>query len=52
MIIGLSALPASLIAGILWDTFTVSTPFYFSLSLTILAIVLLLFVKEKNGSKI
>ena len=47
MVIGLCALPASLIAGILWDNISISTPFYFSLALTILSIALLLFVKEK-----
>ena len=46
MVIGLCALPASLIAGILWDQIGIFTPFYFSLILTILSIILLLFVKE------
>ncbi|MFH1774828.1 MAG: MFS transporter [Methanobacteriota archaeon] len=47
MVIGLCALPASLIAGILWDKINIFMPFYFSLSLTILSIILLIFVKEK-----
>ncbi len=47
MIIGLVALPASLIAGLLWDKINILTPFYLSLGLTAVAIVLLLFVKEK-----
>lgn len=46
MVIGLCALPASLIAGILWDRIGVLTPFYFSLGLTILSIAMLIFVKE------
>jgi len=46
LIVGLSALPASLIAGVLWETFAKFAPFVFSLSLTLLAIVLMGFVKE------
>jgi MFS family permease len=48
MIIGLCALPASFIAGLLWVSFGEFAPFYFSLGLTILAIVLMLFVKEQK----
>ncbi len=44
--VGLCALPASLIAGILWETFERFAPFLFSLSLTVLAIVLMGFVKK------
>ncbi len=47
MVIGLCALPASLIAGMLWDKISLFTPFYFSLSLTMLSIVMLIFVEEK-----
>lgn len=47
MVIGLCALPASLIAGILWDKISIFMPFYFSLCLTILSITMLIFVKEK-----
>lgn len=47
MVIGLCALPASLIAGLLWDRVGILTPFYLSLALTILAAFMLLFVKEK-----
>ncbi len=47
MVIGLSALPSSLIAGILWDKINLYTPFYLSLGLTILSSLILLFVKEK-----
>ncbi|MFA5931433.1 MAG: MFS transporter [archaeon] len=48
MVIGLCALPASLIAGILWDTMGKTTPFILSLGLTIVAIIMLKFVKEKE----
>ena len=48
LIVGLCALPASLIAGVLWETFRKFAPFVFSLSLTILAIVLMVFVKESK----
>jgi MFS family permease len=46
LIVGLCALPASIIAGILWETLEKSTPFLFSLSMTILAIIMMIFVKE------
>ncbi len=46
MCIGLCALPASLIAGILWDTMGKTTPFILSLFLTLIAIIILHFVKE------
>lgn len=48
MIIGLLALPASFLAGYLWDNFTTLTPFYFSLALTVVSGILLLFVKENK----
>ncbi|MBF0522982.1 MAG: MFS transporter [Candidatus Omnitrophica bacterium] len=48
MVIGLCALPASLIAGLLWDKIGFIIPFYFSLALTILSIIIVMFVKEKN----
>ncbi|MBN1860209.1 MAG: MFS transporter [Candidatus Thermoplasmatota archaeon] len=49
MVIGLCALPASLIAGLLWDSISIETPFYLSLGLTIVSsFLLLLFVKEKR----
>jgi MFS family permease len=47
MVVGLCALPASLIAGILWDKISKFMPFYFSLGLTVLSIIMLIFVKEK-----
>ncbi len=49
MVTGLCALPASFIAGILWDRVNMFMPFYFSLSLTILSSIMLLFVKENYG---
>lgn len=48
MITGLCALPSSLIAGLLWDKINITAPFYLSALLTILAIVLLLFLKEQK----
>ncbi len=48
MAVGLSALPASLIAGLLWDKISIVAPFYFSALLTMLAVVILLFVREKR----
>ena len=48
MVVGLCALPASLVAGILWDSVHMYAPFYFSLGLTVLSLILLLFVKEKE----
>jgi MFS family permease len=47
MIVGLCALPASVVAGLLWVNFGMSAPFYFSLGLTSLTVALMLFVKEK-----
>ena len=46
MAIGLCALPASLIAGLLWDKLGREAPFHLSLGLTAVAALLLLFVKE------
>lgn len=48
MLTGLAALPASLIAGILWSRISVIAPFYFSIFLTVLAIVMMLFVEENR----
>ena len=47
MVIGLCALPASVLAGFLWDKAGRRVPFYLSLGLTGAAALLLLFVKEK-----
>ncbi len=49
MITGLCALPASLIAGLLWVNFGKFVPFYLSLGLTTAAALLLLFVKENRN---
>lgn len=46
MVIGLCALPASLLAGWLWESAGQSAPFYLSLALTAVAFLLLFFVKE------
>jgi len=53
MTIGMCALPASLLAGILWDRFGRLMPFALSLALTGLAALVLVFIREKktdNGS--
>jgi MFS family permease len=50
MVIGLAALPASLLAGLLWDKIGRRTPFYVSLGLTAVAALLLLFVRETRRS--
>jgi MFS family permease len=47
MIVGLCALPASIIAGLLWVNFGMFAPFYFSSGLTTVSIILMCFVKEK-----
>lgn len=46
MVIGLCALPASFIAGVLWDKIGIFSPFYLSLVLTFVAIAILMLVKE------
>jgi predicted MFS family arabinose efflux permease len=46
MVIGLCAVPASLVAGFLWDKAGRNAPFHLSLGLTAVAAVLLLFVRE------
>lgn len=50
MVIGLCALPASLVAGLLWDKIGIYAPFYFSLGLTLIAILMVLFIKEKPAA--
>ena len=50
MTVGLAALPASLIAGVLWDKVSIAAPFYFSALLTVVAILILLFVREKKNA--
>ncbi len=51
MVTGLCALPASLVAGLLWDKMGSSVPFYLSLFLTAVAMIMLFFVKEKRTGK-
>ncbi len=51
MVVGLAALPASLLAGFLWDKAGRQVPFYVSLGLTAAAAVLLLFVKETRQTE-
>ena len=51
MVLGLCAFPASFIAGILWDKINAFAPFYFALGMTVIAIFLLMFVKEKPVSR-
>lgn len=48
MITGLCALPSSAMAGILWDKVGITTPLYFSIFLSVIAISLLFFVKESK----
>jgi len=50
MITGLFALPASFVAGVLWENLESFAPFYLSLILTAVASLLLLFVKENRRS--
>lgn len=49
MLIGLIALPASLIAGILWDGIGLKAPFVLSLTLSVVALLLLFFVREPKN---
>jgi len=49
MVVGLAALPASLLAGVLWDRLAPGVPFMASLGLTIIATLLLVFVREPEG---
>jgi len=51
MVIGLCALPASLLAGWLWEHAGLMAPFYLSLGLTAIACFLLFFVKEVYPDK-
>ncbi len=48
LVIGVCALPASLAAGILWDTVGPITPFILSLALTVASAIMLLWVKERR----
>ncbi len=48
MVVGMCALPASFAAGLLWDTFGMSAPLLVSLSLTLMSVLLLAFVREQS----
>jgi MFS family permease len=48
MVTGLCALPASFVAGLLWDKIDMFMPLFLSLGLTTAATVMLIFVKEKR----
>ncbi len=50
MVVGLCALPSSLLAGLLWDRVGVFVPLYVSIGLTAAASVLLFFVKEGRAN--
>jgi MFS family permease len=52
MVLGICAFPASFIAGILWDKVGRFAPFYFALGMTVVAIILLMFVKETKEVKV
>ncbi|WP_407312745.1 MFS transporter [Desulfosporosinus sp. SB140] len=43
-LVGVALLPASFIAGILWDNFGAQTPFYFGAGMGLLAVIGLLFI--------
>lgn len=47
MTIGLAALPASFIAGLLWESVSIYGPFYFAIAASVGALALLPFVKEQ-----
>ncbi len=51
LMIGMMSLPSSLIAGVLWDRYGLQAPFLFSLVLTFLSFLCLLFVGEREGGK-
>lgn len=46
MVVGLVALPSSLMAGFLWEKAGILVPLYFSIALTAIAFFLLLFIKD------
>lgn len=49
-IVGIALLPASIIAGLLWEGFGMSAPFVFGSSMSLVsALILLLFMKNKRG---
>jgi MFS family permease len=52
MVVGLCALPASLVAGILWDRIGMLVPFYLSIALTAAAVLLLSLVREPASKRV
>ncbi|MDR2036114.1 MAG: MFS transporter [Coriobacteriales bacterium] len=48
-VVGIALLPASIIAGILWDTFNATVPFVFGAALSLVAALLLLFLMRNNA---
>jgi MFS family permease len=50
--VALAILPASIIAGVLWDAFGPPTPFWFGAACALLAVVLLSFVRTRRGPTI
>ncbi|MEK7077317.1 MAG: MFS transporter [Patescibacteria group bacterium] len=52
MVMGLLAFPSSFLAGVLWEKVSPAAPFALSLVLTLIAMVLLLFVRERRETKI
>lgn len=51
-IVGVALLPASVIAGFLWNTFGASAPFLFGAGLSLLACILLFFLLNKIDAKV
>ncbi len=51
MVMGLCSLPASLIAGMLWDRMGIAAPYTLSLILTAFAMFLLLFLKDGSPER-
>lgn len=51
MAIGISAFPAGLIIGYLWDQFSPQAAFLYSIILTFLALILLLFIRTKKSAE-
>ncbi|MFH0798052.1 MAG: MFS transporter [Candidatus Woesearchaeota archaeon] len=49
MVVGILALPASLIAGLLWERVAPWAPFAFSLAMALIAFSLLFFIKETSS---
>ena len=48
--VGLVALPASFLAGLLWDKFGSSAPFFFGGTVSLFAVILLIFFSRKPAS--